>query len=186
MKTGRRYWLQHGFMPSEASAFKNITTEAIEDSLYIPTMIETRMRYRREAVRKGLTIREYWHNIREMYVKRGFTERQEDLVLRGSTERRNRARRAAFNFFNFYKNKYAVVDKTGKLIETPRKKARVKKKPITGRHNIDQMIWKDQDEIKYLRSRLKFERSDYMRSVYQNSIKNHQDRIAKLKAQAKQ
>jgi len=185
MRTGRRFWLNKGFMPSESSAFKNITTEAIGDSRYIPIMIETRMRYKREASRQHLTIREYWQSIREMYVKRGFANRSSDLVLRGDANRRDKARRLAFAFFTAYKEKYGIRDRTGKLIETPRRKVKVKKRPITGKFNIDQAIRKDRDEIKYLRFRLKFERNDYMRNEYRTRIQRHQTRIAQLKAQAK-
>ena len=179
MKTSRRYWTAKGFLPAEASAFKNITTEAVKDSRYIQVMVETRMRRRREAIQKGFNVRQYYAYIRNMYVKKGFATSAKALEFDGVA-----GRRLAFEFFNAYKSKYAVVDTSGKLIETPRKKVRVKRKPITGKHNIDQMIRKDQDEIKYLRFRLKFERNEFMRSRYQSSIKNYQTRISQLKAQA--
>ncbi len=180
MKTGKRYWLRKGFLPAESSAFKNITTEAIKDSRYISVMIETRMRRRREAIQAGLTVREFYQKVRKNYVRRGLSDTAKSLEFDGV-----KGRRLAFAFFNLYKDKYAVRDNTGKVVETPRKKAKVKKKPITGKSNIDQMIRKDREAIKYLRSRLKFERGDYMKSQYQERIKRHQDRITRLKAQSK-
>jgi len=185
MRTGLKYWLQRGFIPVEASAFKNITTESIDDSRYIRTMIETRRGFKREANRNNLTIREYYRSIRDWYVKRGFTDNQSDLVLRGNAQRRNKARRIAFDFFSAYKEKYAIRDTSGKLTETPRKKTKVRKKPITKKGNINQLIAKDRDEIKYLRFRLQFEKSDRWKEDYRTRIKRHQDRIARLKAQAK-
>lgn len=180
MRTGRRYWLNKGFLPAEASAFKNITTEAIEDSRFIKVMIETRTRYRREAVRRNYTVRDYYRHIRQLYVKNGFAVTAKALEFTGVA-----GRRLAFKLFNAYKDKYAIRDKTGKLIETPRRKVKVKRKPITGKHNIDQMIRKDQDEIKYLRFRLKFEKTEYFQRQYRERIKRHQDRIKRLKRQVK-
>lgn len=186
MRTGRRYWLQRGFIPIEASAFNKITTEAIEDSRYIRIMIQTRMRRRSQAIRNGWTIREYYRSIREMYVKSRFANRQSEIMLRGNTDRRNKARRIAFDFFNYYKDRYGRRDRTGRLEETPRRKVKARRKPITGKHNIDQMIRKDQDQIKFLRSRLKFERNEYMRSQLQTRIRRHQGRIRDLKARVRQ
>lgn len=184
-RVGTRFWLQKGFLPAEASAFKNITRESIKDSPYINTMIESRTRRKREAVQKRWNTRQYYQWVRNQYVRLGFTKNASDLVLRGDIYRRNKARRLAFDLFNRYKEKYRLRDNSGKLIETPRRKAKVSKKPITGKRNIDQMIRKDREEIKWLRFRLKFERSPYQQNQFRERIKRHQDRIVRLKTQAK-
>lgn len=181
--TGLAYWIRRGFIPAEASAFKRITTEAITDSRYLKAMVTTRMRVKSEAGRQGMSIRQYYASIRAMYVRRGFADNAYDLLLRGDRERRNRARRLAFNFFNFYKDKYAIRDRSGKLIETPRKKGRARRKPITHRGTTDQLIRKHQDTIKYDQFRLRFERSPLLRATYQTSIANHRAAIKKLRAQ---
>lgn len=181
MRTGKAYWIGKGFLPFEASAFKYVTTEAIKDSKYITTMIETRMRYRREARSRGLDLRQYYEAIRKLYVKRGIAPSYKKNVTDNKTWRRY-----AFDFFNQYKDKYGIRDNSGRLVTTPRRKTRVTKKPITGKKNIDQMIRADQNEIKRLRSRLQFEKSDFWKQDIQTRIQRHQNRIANLKAQAKQ
>ena len=115
-----------------------------------------------------------------MYVRKGYTKSAKALEFDGI-----QGRRLAFSFFTSYKEKYAIRDTSGKLVETPRRKAKVSRKPITGKHNIDQLIYKDKEEIRYLEFRLKFTKDPYMRQSYQNSIRNYQNRITQLKAQAK-
>lgn len=158
--TGKRFWLERGFIPSEADAYKNISTEAIKDSRYIKVMIETRMRRYREFYQEYDNVRNvlpiYRKYIRKQYVKRGITSNASDLVLSGDTDRRNKVKTLAFEFFNQYKDKYAIRDNSGKVVKTPRKKTRASKKPITGNKSIDQTIRKIDDDIKYKEYRKRF------------------------------
>ncbi len=187
MRTGNKYWLNRGFAPHEASAFKNITTEAINDSRPIQVMIKTRMRRFREFYQKypeaKNTLDLYYAWVRKQYVDKGFTDNPKDLFLTGDIQHKNKARTLAFDFFNSYKEKYAIRDASGKLIETPRKKTRASRKPITRDSSINQTIEQSLQDIEFSKSRLRYAKTDKEQQEWRDRIKRHQDRIAKLKLQ---
>lgn len=184
-RTKVRYWLEKGFLPAEASAFKNITIEAIEDYRYLQVMIETRSRRFREFYQKYYnepnTLELYYKWVRELYVKNKFTDNPNSLLLYGGIQRRNKARSLAFDFFNAYKDKYAIRDKSGKLVETPRRKTRASKKPINRKTAVDQTIEQSLDDIKYSRFHLQYAKTDKEKQEWHDRIKRHQDRITKLR-----
>lgn len=187
--TNYRFWVERGFLPAEASAYKDISTEAIKDHRYLQVMIETRMRRFREFYQvhenERYVLGKYYKSIRELYVKRGWADNEKDLILTGNKDRRDKARTITFNFFNNYKNKYAVRDTSGKLVKTPRKKAKANKRKITSKNVIDQTIKQSQDDIKFSRGRLKFAKTSAEKSKWQNRIKLHQKRIKELRTQKK-
>lgn len=185
--TGTKFWLQRGFLPHEASAFKDISTEAIKDHRYVKVMIESRMRRFREFYQEHLgdknTLQSYYKFIRQQYVKNGLTSNQNELLLRGDTQQRNKARTKAFDFFNTYKDKYAIRDTSGKVVETPRKKRRANRKPITQKSSIDQLIQNSKDDIKQSKFRLSYAKSDSEKLEWEKRIKLQEDRIKQLRKQ---
>lgn len=186
-KTGVKFWLEHGFAPNEASAFKNITTEGIKDSRAIQVMIETRMRRFREFYQKHLdernTLDSYYKWVREQYVKNKITDNPKSLILTGDIQRKNKARTLAFDFFHKYRDKYAIKDTSGKLIETPRKKTRASKKPITKNKIVAQLIAQSDEDIKQSKFRLSYAKTDGEKQEWNNRIKRQEDRIKRLNNQ---
>jgi len=180
MKTGRFYWTERGFLDFEASAYKNITTEAINDSPYIQQMIRDRIRRFLRAQSDGLTNRKYYFRIRKMYVDNGFANSTAELVLTTNRRKRDRARNKAFNLFTAYKDKYGIRDKSGKLIGTPRPKTKVVVKKGT---SLDRAIRDAENEINRLKGRLSFPMSDSERQSLQTQLTNQQRRLSNLKTQ---
>jgi hypothetical protein len=186
-KAGRVYFLSRGFIQAEASAFKNISIEAIKDSKYLKTMVQSRMRRVREWKQANGNSKESRANfrlwVRKLYVSKGFAKSPDELLLRGSKKQRDNARSKAFMFFNAYKDRYAVRDTSGKLIATPRKKTRINKRMITGNKTIDQAIKADKKSIEHYEFMKKFAKTDDSKKDFDKSIKRLEGRIERLKRQ---
>jgi hypothetical protein len=175
MKTKRQFWVELGFLPFEASAFKNITYEAIRDTPYLAQMIKERVDRLNRAINDGLSIRQYYFRVRKKYVDL-------ELITPLTPLNNNDAGRSkAFKLFNYYKDKYGIRDRNGKLIETPRKKTKVKMRKITGDVGKDQKIAKHQEQINMLRGRMRFNLSESQRQSYQTRINIQQNAIDDLK-----
>lgn len=173
MKLGKSYFLKMGFLPCEATAFQDITEEALDNSPYIKKMIRGRvLRYLR-AGRDGLTSREYFFRIRKHYVDLGLFDTKHILI--GNNKK---SQSQSFKLFNYYKDEYGARDKDGKLVGTPRPKTKVVKK---GGSAKDRLIRSTKNEIERLRGRLKFEKNEDMQKEYQNRIKTQQNRLNQLR-----
>jgi hypothetical protein len=186
-RTGMKFWRDRGFLKSEQSAFQNITIEAINEHRYIQIMIETRQRRFREYYQAHLndrnTLEGFYKWVMQQYVNRGITNNPNDLLLAGGMDRRDKARTLAFDFFNLYKDRYAIRDTSGKLIKTPRKKARANRRKITGNTSIDQAIRAHQKDITFSEGRLSFEKDPQEITNWKNRIKRNKDKIKQLKQQ---
>jgi hypothetical protein len=183
--TGYRYWLQKGFIGAEASAYQDITEEAIKDHRYLQVMIDTRMRrfreYYQEHENQRYVLGNYYKSIRNMYVSKGWASNGKDLVLSGSKEQRDRARTITFQPFNAYKDKYAIRDNSGRVVQTPRKKTKVNRRKITGNSTIDQVIKQSQADIKQSKFRLSYAKTPEEKASWEKQIKLHQNKIKELK-----
>jgi hypothetical protein len=189
MSVGYRYFINRGFLPAEASAYQDISMESIKDHRYLKVMIETRMRRFRDFYQKHekerYILNKYYKSIRQLYVRKGLASNENDLILTGSKERRDRARTLTFNFFNKYKDKYAIRDTSGKVVKTPRKKTKANRRKITGKNVIDQTIRQSQDDINHSKNRLAFAKTPEEKTEWQRRIKLHQNRIKQLRIKGK-
>lgn len=180
--TGRRFWLERGWMPVEASSFKNISTDAIVDSRYIQVMIQTRQRRYREFYQQHEDVRNvkplYYKWVRSQYVRRGITSNPDILKDVNDT-----SKTLAFDFFNQYKDRYALRDTSGKVVKTPRKKARASRKPITGNKAIDQVIRKYKDDIEVRKIKIRNSADKQYQAQLNTEIKRMRTKIKDLKAQ---
>ncbi len=172
--TKTQYWLQRGFLPAEANAFKDVTFDAINDSPYLKRMIRDRVKRYLRAGRDGLTSREYFFRIRKLYIDNGLATDTNIL------HRDSKGESQAFKLFNYYKDTYGAVDSSGKPIGTPRPKTKAVSKRGTSN---DRAIRSTQSEIERLRGRLKFEKNDKIRASLQNQLTNQESRLQKLQTQ---
>lgn len=172
--TGVKFWKQRGFIDAEASAFKDITTDAISDSPYIKKMISNRIQRYLRAGRDGLTNRKYYFRIRQLYVKQGLADNTNILHKNSMGESQ------AFKLFNFYKESYGPTDSSGKPIGTPRPKTKAVSKKGSSKDRLTNSI---KSEIDRLRGRLQFPMSDFDRRSLQTQLANQERKLKEIETQ---
>ncbi len=173
--TGVGYWRRLGFNTFEATAFKNITTNAISDNKYLQQMIKERLRKYLRARKDGLTNREYNFRVRKIYLNLELVTDKKDIVKNDA-----KSRTTAFKLLDYYKNKYKSKDDEGNPIGTPRPKTKVVVKRGTSKSRL---LSTTMDEIDRLQGRLQYPTSASERESLQRQLDNQRRRLNDLNSQ---